>query len=62
MQDFVILMRRIDASVVGQSKGEVRQRLKRVVWREGVCDVLHDGIWRVVEEMGRISYGSLPAL
>jgi len=36
---------------VRQSKGEVRARLRRVVWKEGVCDTLHDGIWRVVEEM-----------
>jgi hypothetical protein len=50
-RDFVVLMRNVDPGIVRQSKGEVRARLRRVVWKEGVCDTLHDGIWRVVEEM-----------
>lgn len=50
-QDFVILMRRVDPEVVGQTQGELKRRLKRIAWREGVCDGLHDEIWKVVEEM-----------
>lgn len=50
-QDFVVLMRRVHPEIVGQSKTQVRQRLRSVVWRDGICDVLHDGIWRVVESM-----------
>jgi hypothetical protein len=46
--DFVVLMRKVHPEIVGQKKTQVRQRLKSVVWREGVCDVLHDGIWAVV--------------
>jgi hypothetical protein len=51
VQDFVVLMRKVHTEIVGQSKMQVRQRLKSVVWRDGVCDVLHDGIWSVVESM-----------
>jgi Fungal specific transcription factor domain len=50
-QDFVVLMRRVHPEIVGQSKAQVRQRLRSIVWRDGVCDILHDGIWRVVESM-----------
>jgi hypothetical protein len=50
-QDFVVLMRKVYPEIVGQSKTQVRQRLKSVVWRDGVCDVLHDGIWGIVESM-----------
>jgi hypothetical protein len=44
-------MRKVYPEIVGQSKTQVRQRLKSVVWRDGVCDVLHDGIWGIVESM-----------
>lgn len=50
-------MRKIDPAVLGQSKGEVIERLKRVVWRVGVCDGLQDRNWRVVEGMGRRGRG-----
>jgi hypothetical protein len=58
-QDFVILIRRVHPEIVGQSKAHLRQRLRSVVWRNGVCDVLHDGIWRVVESMrgGNVARG-----
>jgi hypothetical protein len=49
--DFVVLMRKFHPEIVGQSRMQVRQRLKSVVWRDGVCDGLHDGIWSVVESM-----------
>jgi hypothetical protein len=29
----------------------VRQRLRSVFCRDGVCDILHDRIWSVVESM-----------
>ena len=51
-------MRRVDPCIVRQSKAQVRQRLRNVVWRDGVCDKLHDEIWRVVDGMGRKTYGS----
>jgi hypothetical protein len=50
-QDFVVLMRRVHPEIVEQSKEQVRQRLRSVVWRDGVCDILHDRIWSVVESM-----------
>ncbi|KAE9377230.1 hypothetical protein N431DRAFT_368979 [Stipitochalara longipes BDJ] len=50
-QDFVVLMREVHPEILGQSKAQVRARLRSVVWREGVCDTLHDGIWMVVESM-----------
>jgi len=53
VQDLVLLMGKVDPKVVRQSKWEVTQRLKRVVWRHGICDVLHDGIFSIVEKMRR---------
>jgi len=50
-RDFVVLMRKVHPEILGQSKTQVRARLRSVVWREGVCDALHDGIWKVVENM-----------
>jgi hypothetical protein len=50
-RDFVVLMREVHPEVLVQSKAQVRARLRSVVWREGICDSLHDEIWRVVESM-----------
>ena len=50
-RDFVVVMRNAHPEILGQSKTQVRARLRSVVWRDGVCDALHDGIWRVVESM-----------
>lgn len=51
VQDTVLLIRKVHPEIMRQSKMQVRARLRSVLWREGVCDVLHDGIWRVVESM-----------
>jgi Fungal specific transcription factor domain len=51
VQDTVALVWKMHPQVVVQSKSQVRARLRSVVWRDGVCDVLHDGIWKVVESM-----------
>jgi hypothetical protein len=51
VQDAVALVWKMHPQIVVQSKAQVRARLRSVVWREGVCDVLHDGIWGVVESI-----------
>ena len=50
-RDFVVLMRKVHPEILGQSQTQVRARLRSVVWQDGVCDALHDGIWKVVESM-----------
>jgi hypothetical protein len=49
VQDAVSLVWKMHPQIV--VKSQVRARLRSVVWREGVCDVLHDGIWGVVESI-----------
>lgn len=50
--ELVVLMRDAEPTIEWLTVDEVRERLRRIVWREGICDEKLDVIWGRIMKRG----------